>query len=91
MLGQRFSGGNNIGDTGVTAIGHALKENSTLKELHLSHNKIENIGADAIITGLKENKTLQKIHLNGNNFSEKSKKTLQSVANAHESIRESFF
>ncbi len=54
-----------IGDTGASALGTALRGNSTLKVLGLDNNAILTAGAQAIANALHENQALEELHLRG--------------------------
>ena len=63
--------------TDVKSIGDALKTNTTLEILILSHNGISNV--NSIGDALKRNKTLKKLWLNDNNITDSG---IQSIIEA---------
>ena len=54
----------------VMCLSECLKEDDTLQELNLSHNKITSEGAKMIGEAIKENKILQKLDIRGNSISD---------------------
>ena len=58
-----YSLANNIGAEGAQSLAQALQHNSTLRELHLSHNSISLSGWKSLVESLENNTTLEYIHL----------------------------
>ena len=50
---------NGFGQDGTEALGKALKNNRTLMELDISHNRVSENGATSMANGIQQNDTLQ--------------------------------
>jgi len=64
--------GNEIGDSGATALGHVLRINQVIGGLSLNKNLIGDEGAAAIAAGMEENKVLTVLYLVRNRLTEAS-------------------
>jgi len=71
---------NMVGDEGAKVIAEMLKENHSLKDLHLFDDQIGDKGALALEKALKTNKTLQFMDLSQNKITEPAKKRLRDIA-----------
>jgi Ran GTPase-activating protein (RanGAP) involved in mRNA processing and transport len=63
-------------------LGEGLKQNQTVKELHLTHNQIGDQGAAGLGEGLKQNQTLKTLDLRYNQIGDAQKAELKRVKNA---------
>lgn len=76
--------GNKIGDVGAQALGEALKENLSLKELFLYKNQIGDIGAQSIADGLKNHPAILSLDiLLWNNIGSTGDSALNEAKNAN--------
>lgn len=51
---------------GAEEIGGAIRKNTTLRTLNLSHNRIQTMGAFVIADGMDENKSINRLTMDGN-------------------------
>ena len=73
---------------GAKALAEALKWNTTLEELDLSHNEIGNIGTEALTQAIGLNTTLKKLVLSENNVGVVETKALAEALNSNTILEE---
>lgn len=54
-----------LGDTGAIALAEILKQNTTVRFINLSHNKIGEEGIVALVEAIKQNATIELVVLEG--------------------------
>ena len=84
MLNMLF---NDIGEEGAAELTAALRGNTTVTSLDISHNGIGDGGALHVAELLKLNTTLQSINLGGNDIGEAGAKALDDALNSNETLR----
>lgn len=77
---------NKIGDTGVCALGEALKTNTVLTKLCLEGNRITDKGGYGLMNGLKENRKLKTLYLHMNGLTSEVKLKFFEIKEKHKTL-----
>jgi hypothetical protein len=76
----------NLGDSGISVLANALKENDTLECLEIADNNISHVGAQSLELALEDNNTLQKVSLNQNNIGNEGARCIGSALISNKSL-----
>lgn len=68
-----------LGDTGAIALAEILKQNTTVRLIDLSHNKIGEEGIVALVEAIKQNVTIELVVLEGIDITEKGAVAINQV------------
>ena len=68
-----------LGDTGAIALAEILKQNTTLRFINLSYNKIGEEGIVALVEAIKQNATIELVVLEGIDMTEKGAVAINEV------------
>ena len=76
----------NLGDSGISVLANALKENDTLECLEIADNNISHVGAQSLELALEDNNTLQKVSLAQNNIGNEGARCIGSALISNKSL-----
>jgi len=68
-----------LGDTGAIALAEAIKQNTTVRLIDLSHNKIGEEGIVALVEAIKQNATIELVVLEGIDLTVKGSAAINEV------------
>ena len=68
-----------LGDTGAIALAEAIKQNTTVRFINLSHNKIGEEGIVALVEAIKQNATIELVVLEGIDLTVKGSAAINEV------------
>ena len=78
--GQGCISDNPIGDDGITHLAEALKKNTNLESLDISHCGITDVGVAPLAEALQVNNSLRELTVRGNDLTENGKTKLRKLA-----------